>query len=181
MSLTTCPTATAILAQLGEVTAHFQPIVDLTTGRPVAYEALARFPGTSGPDVWFAAAAEAGVAAELEALAVHKALDAVPALPANTFLTVNVSPHLLGSAPLQVGAAGEGLLQRVVVELTEHTPVEDLAALHRVHLDLVVGGPRVAGVRAAAHDDVGRVVEHQRVVHLVGAGLLLQDQLRVRP
>ncbi len=36
------------------------------------------------------------MAAELEALAIHKALAAVPGLPPNTFLTVNVSPHLLG-------------------------------------------------------------------------------------
>ena len=75
------------------------------------------------------AAAEAGLAAELEALAIHKALDAVTDLPANTFLTVNVSPHILGSAPVQAALAARTDLHRVVVELTEHTPVHDLAAL----------------------------------------------------
>ena len=91
--------------------------------RVAGYEALARFPGSAGPDVWFAAAAEAGSRAELEALAIRKALAAVPDLPPDTFLTVNVSPHLLGSAPVQAALAGRPDLHRVVVELTEHTPV----------------------------------------------------------
>jgi EAL domain-containing protein (putative c-di-GMP-specific phosphodiesterase class I) len=81
--------------------------------------------------VWFTAAAEAGVTAELEALAIHKALAVVPALPPNTFLTVNVSPHLLDSAPVQDAFATRPDLRRVVVELTEHTPVDDLSALRR--------------------------------------------------
>ena len=59
----------------------------------------------AGPDVWFAAAAEAGLAAELEALAIHKALAVVPDLPADTFLTVNVSPHILG---VRAGAGRAG-------------------------------------------------------------------------
>jgi EAL domain-containing protein (putative c-di-GMP-specific phosphodiesterase class I) len=95
------------------------------------YEALSRFPGTAGPDVWFAAAADAGVDAELEALAVHKALAAVPDLPVDTFLTVNVSPHLLGSRPLQEALDTRDDLRLVVIELTEHTPVDDLSALQR--------------------------------------------------
>src|SRR5439155_24191740 len=63
-------------------------------------------------------------------LAISKALDTVPHLPANTFLTVNVSPHLLGTDPVQDALARRPDLRRVVVELTEHTPVDDLSALH---------------------------------------------------
>ena len=122
------PDCRPLLADPDDLTLVFQPIVDLARATVAGYEALARFPGTAGPDVWFAAAAEAGVAAELEALAIHKALAAVPALPANTFLTVNVSPHLLGTAPVQDALATRPDLHRVVVELTEHTPVDDLAA-----------------------------------------------------
>jgi EAL domain-containing protein (putative c-di-GMP-specific phosphodiesterase class I) len=92
------PDCRPLLAEPDDLTLVFQPIVDLAAATVAGYEALARFPGTAGPDVWFAAAAEAGVAPELEALAIHKALAAVPALPPNTFLTVNVSPHILGSA-----------------------------------------------------------------------------------
>ena len=125
------PDCRPLLADPDDLTLVFQPIVDLAAATVAGYEALARFPGTAGPDVWFAAAAEAGLAAELESLAIHKALDAVEDLPPNTFLTVNVSPHILGSAPVQDALATRPDLHRVVVELTEHTPVHDLAALRR--------------------------------------------------
>jgi EAL domain-containing protein (putative c-di-GMP-specific phosphodiesterase class I) len=125
------PDCRPLLAHPDDLTLVFQPIVDLARARVAGYQALARFPGSAGPDVWFAAAAEAGIAAELEALAIHKALATVPDLPPDTFLTVNVSPHLLGSAPVQDALATRPDLDRVVVELTEHTPVHDLAALRR--------------------------------------------------
>src|SRR3954454_24144723 len=95
------PDCRPLLSDPDDLTLVFQPIVDLAAAAVAGYEALARFPGTAGPDVWFAAAAEAGIAAEIEALAIHRALSAVPALPDNTFLTVNVSPHLLGTDPVQ--------------------------------------------------------------------------------
>jgi EAL domain-containing protein (putative c-di-GMP-specific phosphodiesterase class I) len=123
------PDCRPVLADPDDLTLVFQPIVDLAAATIAGYEALARFPGTAGPEVWFAAAAEAGVAAELEALAIGKALDAVAALPDNTFLTVNVSPHLLGTEPVQEAFARRPDLHRVVVELTEHAPMDDLSGL----------------------------------------------------
>ncbi|MBB3677046.1 EAL domain-containing protein [Modestobacter versicolor] len=118
-----------LLAGEDDLTVVFQPIVDLASAAVAGYEALARFPGTASPEVWFAAAHEAGLGAELEALALRKALAALPDLPPNTFLTVNVSPHLLGSAPVAAALAAPATLRRVVVELTEHMPAPDLAAL----------------------------------------------------
>src|SRR3954451_20905199 len=118
----TLPDCRPLLATPDDLTLVFQPIVDLAGGTVAGYEALSRFPGTAGPDVWFAAAAEAGLGAELEALAIHKALAARPDLPDNTFLTVNVSPHLLGADPVQDALATRPDLRRVVLELTEHTP-----------------------------------------------------------
>jgi EAL domain-containing protein (putative c-di-GMP-specific phosphodiesterase class I) len=138
------PHCRPLLASPDDLTLVFQPIVDLAAATVAGYEALARFPGSAGPDVWFTAAAEAGIAAELEALAVHKALAAVPALPSGTFLTVNVSPHLLGSAPLQDALATRPDLHRIVVELTEHTPVHDLAALRRQTDELRSRGALIA-------------------------------------
>ena len=118
-----------LLAGEDDLTVVFQPIVDLASATIAGYEALARFPGTASPEVWFAAAHEAGLGAELEALALRKALAALPDLPPNTFLTVNVSPHLLGTAPVAAALAEPATLRRVVVELTEHMPTPDLAAL----------------------------------------------------
>jgi EAL domain-containing protein (putative c-di-GMP-specific phosphodiesterase class I) len=118
-----------LLADENDLTIVFQPIVDLASASVAGYEALARFPGTASPEVWFAAAAEAGLGAELEALALRRALATLPDLPPNTFLTVNVSPHLLGTAPVAAALAEPPTLRRVVVELTEHMPTPDLAAL----------------------------------------------------
>jgi EAL domain-containing protein (putative c-di-GMP-specific phosphodiesterase class I) len=138
------PDCRPLLASADDLTLAFQPIVDLAGARIAGYEALSRFPGTAGPDVWSAAAAQAGVAAELEALAIHKALAAVPDLPDNTFLTVNVSPHLLGAEPVQDALATRRDLRRVVVRLTEHTPVDDLAALKRQTEELRERGALIA-------------------------------------
>ena len=138
------PDCRPLLADPDDLTLVFQPIVDLATATVAGYEALARFPGTAGPGTWFAAAAEAGVAAELEALAIHKALAALPSLPATTFLTVDVSPHLLGSAPVRAALDTRPDLHRVVVELTEHTPVDDLDLLRRQCDDLRMRGALIA-------------------------------------
>ncbi|MGY5882346.1 EAL domain-containing protein [Modestobacter lacusdianchii] len=118
-----------LLSGADDLTIVFQPIVDLASASVAGYEALARFPGTATPDVWFAAAHEAGLGAELEGLALRKALASLPDLPPNTFLTVNVSPHLLGSAPVAAALAEPATLRRVVVELTEHMPTPDLTRL----------------------------------------------------
>jgi EAL domain-containing protein (putative c-di-GMP-specific phosphodiesterase class I) len=123
------PDCRPLLADPDDLTLVFQPIVDLAAATAAGYQALARFPGTAGPDVWFAAAEDAGIRAELEALALQKALAVVDALPPHTFLAVSVSPHLLGSAPIQHALATRPDLQHVVVELTEHIAVDDLSAL----------------------------------------------------
>nr|WP_218860106.1 EAL domain-containing protein [Petropleomorpha daqingensis] len=138
------PDCRPLLASPDDLTLAFQPIVDLAGATIAGYEALSRFPGTAGPDVWFAAAADAGLDAELEALAIHKALAAVPGLPDNTFLTVNVSPHLLGTDPIQDALAIRRDLRRVVVELTEHTPVDDLSALKSQIAELRERGALIA-------------------------------------
>jgi EAL domain-containing protein (putative c-di-GMP-specific phosphodiesterase class I) len=118
-----------LLAGEDDLTVVFQPIVDLASATVAGYATLPRFPGTAAPDVWSAAAAEAGLEAELEALALRKALAALPDLPPTTFLTVAVRPHLLGSAPVAAALAEPPSLRRVVVQLIEHMPTPDLDGL----------------------------------------------------
>ena len=112
-----------------------QPIADLRTGRAAGYEALARFPEPfhPSPDVVLAQAEVLGLAAEVEALLLACSLERRRHLPPNTFLTVNVSPHLL-AAPEIAAVLGATDLRGVFVELTEHTAAADLAAV-RGHLD----------------------------------------------
>ena len=128
---TAVPDCRPLLADPEDLTVVFQPIVDLASAEIAGYQATARFPGTATPDAWFAAAAGAGLGAELEALAIHRALAAVPDLPPSTFLAVDVSPHLLDSAPVAAALAAPPTLRRVVVRLTGRTPVGDLVALRR--------------------------------------------------
>jgi EAL domain-containing protein (putative c-di-GMP-specific phosphodiesterase class I) len=135
----------------GMLRMDFQPIVDTYRGTVVGYESLARFSGPpdAGPDCWFALARAAGVGAELEAHALRIALEARSALPANCFLSVNVGPQALLSAPVAGVFAAAGDLRGVVVEITEQTAVDNYCAL----------SDAIAPVRAAgallAVDDAG--------------------------
>ena len=69
----------------------FQPVVELTGGATVAYEALARFDAAvfSSPDKAFAAATQSGLGVGLELLAVRRALERLPDLPDGFWLGVN--------------------------------------------------------------------------------------------
>ena len=105
----------------------YQPIVELSRCTVAGFEALTRFdvgpPG--GPDTWFAAAHEHGVAAELEATTLRAALAMRAALPPNTFMTVNVEPESLSSPGVMAIFAENASLSGLVVEITEHRPLAD--------------------------------------------------------
>ena len=110
------PDCRPLLADPDDLTLAFRPVVDLAGATVAGHEALARFPGTAGPDVWFAAAADAGLGAELEALLVHKALARLPHL-GGAFLLVPVRAHLLGSPQVQEALAARPSLAGLVVEV----------------------------------------------------------------
>jgi diguanylate cyclase (GGDEF)-like protein/PAS domain S-box-containing protein len=105
-----------------------QPIVDLATGRPVAWEALARFAAEprQGPDVWFAQAREAGQGPLLEALALRAAL-AAPGRPRGARLSVNLSPSALVAEPVLAELPLD--LAGLIVEVTEHELAKDVGEL----------------------------------------------------
>ena len=106
----------------------FQPIMDLRDRRPVGFEALTRFTDGSAPDVRFAEAAVHELGLDFEAATLQTAIEESRRLPADAFLALNVSPDLV----LEVGAAGAAAGdddRPVVLELTEHAPIDDYAAL----------------------------------------------------
>jgi EAL domain-containing protein (putative c-di-GMP-specific phosphodiesterase class I) len=107
----------------------FQPIVDLRRGVIAGYETLARFGSTAAPspDLWFAAADRIGVAAQLEARVLRKAIQARDQLPRTCFLTVNVMPHLL-TTPEVAEVWLDADLSGVVLELNETVCTEQRAA-----------------------------------------------------
>jgi EAL domain-containing protein (putative c-di-GMP-specific phosphodiesterase class I) len=129
------------------IEARFQPIVDLHRRTVVGYEALARFAETSegafGPDEWFAAAHRVGRAAELEARVLRAALAWRADLPRNCFLAVNLEPESLTAPAVRDAFAEQGPLGGVVVEITEHRPL-DLDALERPLAQLRGAGALIA-------------------------------------
>ena len=104
----------------------YQPIFDLTDGRPVGAEVLSRFgPGPlRSPDVWFAEAAEVGLGIELEMSVVRRALRGLDELDPSVVLGVNISPETCCSSELRE-LLEEVPADRVVLEITEHAPVSD--------------------------------------------------------
>lgn len=123
-----------------------QPIVDVARGAIVGYELLARFAGPhqAPPDVWFAHAQRLGLGARLDALVLDRALELRDALPEDTFITVNVSPLHLGRPELAAVRTGHRSLERVVLELTEHSAVDDCAAVARLLEPWREAGAKVA-------------------------------------
>lgn len=128
----------------------YQPIVSLLSGETCGVEALARFEvePRRGPDVWFAEAAEVGLGVDLEMEAVRLALAGLPQLPPNVFLSVNLSPATLVAPELRE-VLRTAPLDRFVVEITEHAPVEEYDALAEPLAELRARGGRLAV------DDVG--------------------------
>ena len=110
-----------ILYRVGGPLIHFQPIVSLEQGDVMGAEALSRFPH-GGPLQWFRAATAAGVGVELELRAVRNALRVLPHL--DGFLCVNLSCAAIGDPGLEAVLA-DLPLHRLVIELTEHEPVDD--------------------------------------------------------
>ena len=121
------PECRPLLADPDDLTVLLGPVVDLTAGTVVGYEALARFPGTAGTDVWFAAAANAGLAAQVEALLVHKALSRLSGLPEGCFLLLPVRASLLGTDPVREAFAVRPHLDRVLVEVRDDTAADPWA------------------------------------------------------
>ena len=127
-----------------------QPIIDLVADELVGAEALSRFPGPPNqpPDIWFAEAHDVGLGVELELAAVRMALEVLDQLPEQCYLACNVGPAAIASSEIST------LLEdvdpgRIVLELTEHVPVNDYPRLRDILLDL-----RSRGVRLAI-DDTG--------------------------
>lgn len=137
----------------------FQPIVELSTGTTVGFEALTRFDDWSRPDLTFVAALECGMGIELETVTLEAALREARHLASGAWLSLNVSPALLAQ-----GVALPRMLadrsRSFVLEVTEHEAIEAYAPLREAMLAL---GP---GVRLAVDDTGAGVANFNHLVEL---------------
>lgn len=97
---------------------HFQPIVDMQTGRTVAVEALVRFDDGTPPSHVFMSSAPNRRQTELELLVVTRAIELAQVLPDDVRVHVNVSPAA-ARAP-QLGQIVTAARRPMVLEVTEH-------------------------------------------------------------
>jgi EAL domain-containing protein (putative c-di-GMP-specific phosphodiesterase class I) len=156
----------------------FQPIVDLASGRVVGAEALARFNDPEGEAIpterCFLDAHAVDMGVPLELAVIRRALDCEHArLPDGRYLALNVSPSVLEHDDLAFEIAAHGTNRPLVVEITEHQPVEDYVALG-ASLDRL----RALGVRVAV-DDVGSGFASFRHVTRVNPDILKLDRTLV--
>jgi PAS domain S-box-containing protein len=107
----------------------FEPVVELVSGTTVGFEALTRFDDGASPDQRFGDAVVAGLESELEGACARLAIESAKDLPEGAWLSVNFSPGALldGRAANAVRQA-----QRpVVIEITEHTAIENYRAVRK--------------------------------------------------
>jgi EAL domain-containing protein (putative c-di-GMP-specific phosphodiesterase class I) len=127
-----------------------QPIVRITDGAVMGFEALSRGPQRTPferPDLLFGAAHAAGCAVEMELLCAELALErTLGKMPHGKFLTINLGPDALALAADKLALAGR---QEVMFELTEHLPLNEAEGLQDA-----VGRLRAIGIRLAL-DDTG--------------------------
>jgi EAL domain-containing protein (putative c-di-GMP-specific phosphodiesterase class I) len=155
----------------------FQPIVDLASGRVVGAEALARFADADGNAIpterCFLDAHAVDMGVELELAVIRQALDCESRIPEGRYLALNVAPAVLEHDDLAFEIAAHRTARPLVVEITEHQPVEDYAALS-ASLDRL----RELGVRVAV-DDVGSGFASFRHVTRVNPDILKLDRTLV--
>jgi EAL domain-containing protein (putative c-di-GMP-specific phosphodiesterase class I) len=123
----------------GAFRAVYQPVCGLAAGNAVGFEALTRFGDGTPPDRRFAQAESVDLGPALELACLTEALRSADRLPGDGWLSLNVSPGLvLAGDELRRIIAHAG--RPLVLELTEHSPVDDYqelrAAITRVGPDV---------------------------------------------
>lgn len=119
-----------------EFHAVFQPIVELGASAVVGFEALTRFDDGTRPDVRFAEAAEVGMGSDFELATIRAALESGARLPADAFLSLNVSPGFVLDGDRRFSRLVKASTRPLVLELTEHVPIEDYGLVRDALADL---------------------------------------------
>ena len=132
-----------LLQQEEPIITVFQPLVDLVSGRTVAYEALSRFNSDTArsPADWFSQAQDCGRGLRLEMEAIRAALSA-QGRPAGSYLSLNVSPSAIASTKI-LSVLPEDMSD-ILIEVTEHELAAEDGALEEGIKRLRARGARIA-------------------------------------
>jgi diguanylate cyclase (GGDEF)-like protein len=150
--------AVAEVIARGQLHPVYQPIVAIPDGHVIGVEGLIRpLPPApfATPAQLFAAAEAGGHVTNLDLACVDTIVAGARGLPADQFLTVNLAPSTLEASEFSSGAVlailerHEFAPDRLIIELTEHQPLNDLERARSR-----MAAFRRAGVRFAA-DDIG--------------------------
>lgn len=137
----------------------YQPVVEISNGAAIGYEALTRFDDGTPPDHRFADARRCGLGLELEAATLERAVADSLLLPAGPWLALNVTAEMV----LDEGRLASILRRRtrpVVLEITEHDAIADYEAVRAAVAAL---GP---DVRIAVDDAGAGVANFTHIVQL---------------
>jgi EAL domain-containing protein (putative c-di-GMP-specific phosphodiesterase class I)/FixJ family two-component response regulator len=128
----------------------YQAVFNLRDLSIVGYEGLSRFPTAEfgSPDRWFADAFKVGRGIDLEWMAATKMLSFLNSSPPTTFLALNMSPATIAHMN-EADLCPPELCPRVVIEVTEHVPIEDYATIESAMKPMRANGARLAA------DDIG--------------------------
>ncbi|PYF82185.1 EAL domain-containing protein (putative c-di-GMP-specific phosphodiesterase class I) [Marinomonas alcarazii] len=140
----------------------FQPIYDLKTKSITGFECLSRFQTKPyySPDYWFNKANASGVGEVLELFAIEEAINLLPAIPEQYYITLNVSPKHLTSSYLQA-MLDKAPLHRIVMEVTERESIPDYKAFRNS-----IQSFRERGMRLAVDDAGAGFASFQHILEL---------------
>ena len=147
----------------------FQPIVALGDGRVLGYEGLVRLPEgltLAGARELFAAADATDRVARLDAVCIETVIEGARAIRPEHVLTLNVSPTTLAGRDFDPAWLLQSLVRagisprRVIVELSDGKPVDDLGRLHGSVVELQRQGLRFAADDVSVDDPAERLLTH---------------------
>lgn len=142
------------LIEQGDISPHFQPIVDLYTGEIFGFEVLSRGAGPFRDPVYmFKTARQLGLSWRLEYACRMKALKKISTLPQqfkDFLFFLNVSPDIFSDPDFKNGFTMGDLLslgldyRKIIIEITETTSVDDYSTFEEMIGHYVGEGFRVA-------------------------------------
>lgn len=145
-----------------KLTIYYQPIYDVQIDRLVGFESLSRFMTEpyQSPDIWFKEAKQVGLGKTLEMTAIKQAIKPLDELDKNVYLTVNTSPeYVLNGAVAKVLNHVDA--KRIVIEITEHSPIDSYTDLKQALAPL-----RERGMRLAIDDAGAGYSSFQQILEL---------------